>query len=72
MGIYFPGTISKEDLWRETCQLQIKLQIRERKWRWLGHILRKPETTVEKRALDWNLKKARRKGRRQLREKRRS
>jgi hypothetical protein len=34
-----------------------------RKWRWIGHTLRKGDESVEKQALDWNLQGARRRGR---------
>lgn len=63
MNIHWPHVIKNEDLWRETGQVQVKMQIRERKWRWLGHTLRKPDGTIEKRALEWNPQGARRRGR---------
>jgi hypothetical protein len=34
-----------------------------RKWRWIGHTLRKGDESTEKQALDWNPQKARRGGR---------
>jgi hypothetical protein len=39
------------------------MQIRERKWKWLGDTLRKPEGAIEKEALEWNPQGARRRGR---------
>jgi hypothetical protein len=30
------------------------IQIKKRKWRWIGHTLRKPAGATEKAALDWN------------------
>ena len=41
----------------------IEIQIETRKWRWIGHTLRKTEGAVEKEALDWNPQGARRRGR---------
>jgi hypothetical protein len=32
------------------------IQIKMRKWRWIGHTLRKPAGAIEKYALDWNPK----------------
>jgi hypothetical protein len=37
-------------------------QIKNRKWRWIGHALRKPTGTIEKDVLDWNPQGARRRG----------
>jgi hypothetical protein len=36
----------KEELWKKTKQEKIEKRIKERKWRWIGHTLRK-EGTVE-------------------------
>jgi hypothetical protein len=38
----------------------IDVQIKERKWNWIGHTLRKPTGAIEKTALDWNPQGARR------------
>jgi hypothetical protein len=35
-----------EELWKKTKQEKIEKQIKKRKWRWIGHTLRK-EGTVE-------------------------
>jgi hypothetical protein len=35
-------------------QLRIDLQIRKRKWGWLGHTLRKPSDDIARKALEWN------------------
>jgi hypothetical protein len=40
--------------WRITKQQPIAIQIKRRKWRWIGHTLRKPTGSIEKVALDWN------------------
>ena len=32
----------------------IAIQIKRRKWRWIGHTLRKPPEAIEKQALEWN------------------
>jgi hypothetical protein len=55
--------MSYEDLWEVTKQEPITAQIRKRKWRWVGHTLRKPEGSIEKAALYWNPQGARRRGR---------
>ena len=39
--------------WEQIRQKLIEIQIKTRKWRWIGHALRKTEAAVEKQALDW-------------------
>ena len=39
--IWRPNIISNKDLWRVTDQEDINLEIRKRKFRWIGHTLRK-------------------------------
>lgn len=63
MGIWWPETISNEDLWAATNQLPIRLEIRRRKWKWIGHTLRKPDGAIEKAALRWNPQGERKRGR---------
>jgi len=46
-----------------TKQKPIEIQIKRRKWNWLGHELRKEAEAIEKTALDWNLQGYRRRGR---------
>jgi hypothetical protein len=54
MNRRWPETISNEDLWTVTKQRPIDVQMKERKWNWIGHILWKPTGAVEETALDWN------------------
>ncbi|KAJ4440174.1 hypothetical protein ANN_08312 [Periplaneta americana] len=37
----------------------IEIQIKRRKWRWIGHTLRKPNKAIERQALEWNPQGAR-------------
>jgi hypothetical protein len=41
LRILWPKTISDKDLWIATGQEDINLEIRKRKFRWIGHTLRK-------------------------------
>jgi hypothetical protein len=43
-------------------QQPIAIQMKRRKWRWIGHTLRKPTGSIEKSVLDWNPQRARRRG----------
>ena len=41
------------ELWKCTKQLRIDLQIRKRKWGWLGHKLWKLSEDIATQALEW-------------------
>jgi len=55
--------ISNEELWRRTREIEMSTQIRRRKWNWIGHTLRKGHEAIARKALDWNPKGKRRRGR---------
>lgn len=63
LGIRWPDTISNSDLWRITNQREVKHTIMERKWKWMGHILRRNQTNITRQALQWNPQGRRRAGR---------
>jgi hypothetical protein len=50
-------------LWRVAGQEDINLEIRKRKFRWIGHTLRKEDGEVPKVALLWNPQGSRKRGR---------
>jgi len=45
---------NKNDLWKVTGQEDINLEIRKRKFRWIGQTLRKEDGEITKAALLWN------------------
>ena len=55
--------ISNTTLWKMTKQLPIENEIKKRKWRWIGHTLRKPPNTITRQAITWNPPGKRRRGR---------
>ena len=55
--------ITYSDLWRATGQEDINLEIRKRKFRWIGPTLRKEDGEVPKAALLWNPQGSRKRGR---------
>ena len=63
LNIRWLERISNEELWRRTKQMSVMRTIKERKWKWLGHILRREQTNIIRKALDWNPKGKRRRGR---------
>lgn len=63
LRVFWPNTITNEELWRVTKQEPVCIQIRKRKWGWLGHTLRRPANDIARGALDWNPQGTRRRGR---------
>jgi hypothetical protein len=54
LRIFWPDQITNNELWKCTKQPRIDLQIRKRKWGWLGHTLRKQIDDITRQALEWN------------------
>ena len=63
MNLKWIGKITNQELWGITQQKPIEMQIKRRKWNWIGHTLRKEIGAIEKRALDWKPQGYRRRGR---------
>ena len=63
LRIHWPEVISNQELWEKTRQTPIKEDITQRKWRWIGHTLRKPDGCITRQALTWNPQGSRRRGR---------
>ena len=62
-GVFWPEIITNVNLWALTNQEPMLRQIRRRRWKWIGHTLRKPNTSITKQALEWNPQGQRRPGR---------
>jgi hypothetical protein len=63
LRIWWPNIISNKDLWTVTGQEDINFEIRKRKFRWIGHTLRKEDGEIPKAALLWNPQGNRKRGR---------
>ena len=63
LKIRWPDTISNQDLWNQTNQDPINQQISRRKWKWIGHTMRKPINNITRQALQWNPQGKRKVGR---------
>ena len=57
LGVRWPNTISNEDLLAKTQEEKMTTQIRRRKWKWIGHTLRKPHNNVTKQSLFFGILK---------------
>jgi hypothetical protein len=63
LNIHWLEVISNEELWRRAEETKISVQIKRRKWNWIGHTLRKEHDTIEREVLDWNPQGQRKRGR---------
>jgi hypothetical protein len=63
LRIWWPNIICNKDLWQITGQEDINLEIRRRKFRLIGHTLRKEDGQIPKVALLWNPQGNRKRGR---------
>ena len=61
--IFWPNKISNVDLYKKTGCNSAVLEIRHRRLRWLGHILRMHKDTIPKVALRWTPPGKRKRGR---------
>jgi hypothetical protein len=52
--IFWPQTISNEHLWKMAREKPIIIQIKDRKWQWIGHTLRKDSQATERQDLNRN------------------
>ena len=55
--------VSNTKFWKMTKELPIENETEKRKWRWIGHTLRKPPETFTLQANTWNPPGKRRRGR---------
>jgi len=62
LNIFRPVQISNQELWTRAKQKPIELEIRQRKWGWLGHTLHRPPGDTAKAALEWNPQETRSQG----------
>ncbi|GFS12513.1 hypothetical protein ElyMa_006699500, partial [Elysia marginata] len=63
LRIKWTDKISNESLWERTRQIPAGDEIGRRRWRWIGHTLRKPCGSITKNVLDWNPQGKRSRGR---------
>ena len=63
LQIYWPNTITNEELhWRAEIE-PISTQVKRRRWRWIGHVLRQQNTALTRIALRWTPDGQRKRGR---------
>ena len=63
VGIRWPEKISNNELWERTGQEPIQVNIKKRRWKWIGHTLRKDNNSIVRQVLEWNPWGTRKRGR---------
>ena len=63
LQIFWPNTISNEELHQRTEVEPITTQVQRRRWRWIGHVLRQQTTSLSRVALRWTPDGRRKRGR---------
>ena len=54
LKIHWPEKITNKELWQRSRQKSVEVDIKERKWKWMGHTWRKGPTNLTYQALEWN------------------
>ncbi|VDO66040.1 unnamed protein product [Schistosoma margrebowiei] len=54
LRIRWPDTISNNLLWERTNPISVEEEIRKKRWKWIGHTLRKAPNCVTRQTLTWN------------------
>ena len=54
LHLMWTDKVPNTTLWKTTKQLPIENEIKKRKWRWIGHTLRKPPESITRQAITWN------------------
>ena len=63
LGVKWPDTISNQLLLETTKMDPIIISIKKRKWKWIGHTLRREQNNIARQALEWNPQGQRKVGR---------
>ena len=63
LNINWVDKIPDKTIWERCHQTPIAITIRQRKWNWVGHSLRRDNKNIPKKALDWNPQGQRKRGR---------
>jgi hypothetical protein len=59
-GIFWPNTISNVDLYARTNSISMEDEIKMKRWRWLGHVIRMNDDKIPKTSLTWRPEQGRR------------
>jgi hypothetical protein len=63
LRVRWPEKNSNTEFYQRTNQIPVCTEIKRRKWRWIGHTLRKPDENIAKQCFEWNPEGRRKAGR---------
>ena len=63
LRISWKDMVRNEEIWRRTGQGLVENDIGRRRWRWIGHTLRKDDRCIARKSLEWNPQGSRTTGR---------
>ena len=63
MRIFWPLTVTNAELYKQTGQESMEVILLRKRWRWIGHVLRRDRNTIVKTALHWTPEGKRKRGR---------
>ncbi|KAI4885603.1 hypothetical protein NFI96_005381 [Prochilodus magdalenae] len=63
LGIFWPRTISNEELLAQCGQESMTTILMKKRWRWIGHVIRGRSNSITKTALHWTPEGKRKRGR---------
>ena len=66
LKIFWPRTISNEELYRRTNTAPLSVEIKKRRWRWIGHMNRMALNAIPRVAVKWTPTGKRKRGRPKL------
>ena len=63
LKVFWPNQITNEELYHQTNTQPLSVTIKIRRWRWIGHVLRRDGNNIARTALNWAPEGKRRRGR---------
>ena len=63
LGLKWFDMVRNKDLWERAQMKPIGEEIKAKRWKWIGHTLRRPATSTARQALTWNPQGHRKRGR---------
>ena len=63
LRIRWTDKVRNEEVWKRTEQEATQTEVGRRRWRWIGHTLRKTNSNITRKALQWNPQGTRTRGR---------
>lgn len=63
LRIPWTAKVRNEEIWERTEFMKVSQEIGQRRWRWIGHTLRKKRSSITRQALQWNPQGHRQRGR---------